>query len=249
MFEKVHGIVLRTRDYGETNKIVTLYTKEYGLMSAVAKGAKKSRSRMAAVTQPFIYGQYIMHVGKGLGSLQQGEPIDSMRAIREDIVKTAYATYMSELLMKSLEEKEPISWVFEELQVSLEKIADNQEALAITCMFELKMYRVSGISPMITSCVNGHDNSPIVSFSIAEGGVLCQQCRFKDTTAIPLEANTYRVLRMMHDLSVKQIRDVQLKQETLVAIRNILEGYYDWYGSIPIKSRKFLKQLHLFESE
>lgn len=74
MLKKQDAIVLKSIDYGETNKIVTLFTKEDGKLAVLAKGAKKPNSRFAAVTQPFVYGSYLYFQGNGLPSLSQGRP-------------------------------------------------------------------------------------------------------------------------------------------------------------------------------
>lgn len=60
MLTKCEGIVLRTNDYGETNKIVTLLTREHGKIGVMARGAKKPNSRLSAVSQPFLYGSFLM---------------------------------------------------------------------------------------------------------------------------------------------------------------------------------------------
>ena len=85
MFQKVEGIVIRTTDYGETNKIVTIYSREFGKVSAMARGAKKPKSRLAAISQLMTHGHFLIQMGSGLGTLQQGEIISSMKEIREDI--------------------------------------------------------------------------------------------------------------------------------------------------------------------
>lgn len=105
MLEKIDGIIIKTRDYGETHKLVTILSKNIGKFTALARGAKKPKSRMAAVIQPFIRAQLFVYVNQGLSTIQQGEIVNSFRPIREDIVKTAYAAYMTELTDKLLDEK------------------------------------------------------------------------------------------------------------------------------------------------
>ncbi|MGM8214141.1 DNA repair protein RecO [Bacillaceae bacterium W0354] len=249
MFEKVNGIIVRTRDYGETNKIVTLYTREYGLLSAVARGAKKPKSRMAAITQPFIYGLFLIQLGKGLGTIHQGEIEHSMRKIREDIIKTAYAAYICELLTKVVQEKEPNPSLFDELFTSLERMQDEERIDVISMMFELKLYRVGGFAPIINHCVNGHEERPVVGFSITEGGVICDQCKWKTTDVIPINHNTYKVLRIMCERSIKNIRQISIKKETVVFLRKLLDDYYEQYGGAMLKSKRFLEQLHLLSEE
>ncbi|RPF55601.1 DNA repair protein RecO [Aquisalibacillus elongatus] len=247
MFEKVQGIVVRSRDYGESNKIITLYTKEYGLISAVARGAKKSKSRMAAITQPFIYGSFLVQMNKGLGTLQQGDLLHSMRGIREDIIKTAYVSYITELLTKVVNEREPNSSVFDELYTSLERIENGDDPLAITLMFELKMYYIGGFAPIVNHCVFGHRDRPIAAFSISDGGVICDQCIHRSEDYFKLTPNAYKVLKLMSQTSIKRIRDISIKSDTLKLIREMLEHYYERYGGMPIKSKRFLDQMHLLE--
>ncbi|PKR79021.1 DNA repair protein RecO [Halalkalibacillus sediminis] len=246
--EKVHGIVIRTRDYGESNKIVTLFTKEYGLISAVAKGAKKAKSRMAAVSQPFIYGLFLVYLGKGLGTIQQGEVLESMRGVREDIIQTAYASFMCELVTKIMEEKEPNLALFNELYLSLERMVGGESPSAIAMMFELKMYHVGGFAPITSKCVNGHEDIPIVAFSVSEGGVICEQCKHRALDSTNLTPQQYNLLRLMNETSIKRVRNISINQENLVFLRQILDDYYDNFGGLPLKSKKFLKQIHLFDS-
>ncbi|WP_188206186.1 DNA repair protein RecO [Alkalibacillus aidingensis] len=248
MLEKVNGLILRTQDYGETNKIVTFFTKEYGVLSAVARGAKKSKSRMAAVTQPFIYGQFLLQIGKGLGTVHQGDPLHSMRHIREDIIKTAYATYMGELTIKTLNDRDKNVPLFEELLKSFERLEEDVPPLAIALIYELKVFHVGGYGPVVSQCVNGHEDLPIVGFSVSEGGVVCEQCRHRSADVVPLSPKTYSVLRLMSHTSIARVRNISIKEETLTLINQILNDYYDYYGGMPLKSKRFLEQIHLFES-
>ena len=98
MLQKCEGIVIRSTDYGESNKVVTLYTRELGKVGVMARGAKKPNSRLSAITQLFTHGYFLVQKGSGLGSLQQGEMVSSLRTIREDIFLTAYASYIQETL-------------------------------------------------------------------------------------------------------------------------------------------------------
>lgn len=98
MLSKWEGIVIRTIPYGESNKIVTLLTQEAGKITVMARGAKKPRSKLAAVTQPFTLGSFLIRKGRGMGTLSQGEQIESMRFIREDLEATSYASYILSLI-------------------------------------------------------------------------------------------------------------------------------------------------------
>ncbi|HLR70614.1 MAG TPA: DNA repair protein RecO, partial [Pseudogracilibacillus sp.] len=108
MLKQLEGIVLKTQDYGETHKLITVFTKQFGKLTAISRGANKPKSKLSAVSQAFIQGDFLIYVSKGLSTIQQGQIIQSFRHIREDIEKTAYAAYMIELTDKTLESKNPI---------------------------------------------------------------------------------------------------------------------------------------------
>lgn len=77
MLENLKGVVIKTQSYGETHKIVTVFSEKIGKFSGVARGANRPRSRMAAVTQPFIYGNFLVYLSQGLSTIQQGEILNS----------------------------------------------------------------------------------------------------------------------------------------------------------------------------
>ena len=92
------GIVLRTRLFGEADRIVTLLTKEKGKIEAVARGVRRPRNRLVGVTQQFSYLRGLIFTGKDLDQLSQAELIKSFAPLRDDLLKMAYATWWAELL-------------------------------------------------------------------------------------------------------------------------------------------------------
>ncbi|WP_290773426.1 DNA repair protein RecO, partial [Exiguobacterium sp. UBA6282] len=89
MIDKAEGLVLRTVVYGESNKIVTLLTREYGKLAVMARGAKKPGSRFNAASQPFVRAVYIYPRSRGLGQLKSADVITSHAHIRQDVVLMA----------------------------------------------------------------------------------------------------------------------------------------------------------------
>ncbi|MFD1018791.1 DNA repair protein RecO [Thalassobacillus hwangdonensis] len=247
MFDKIEGVVLRSRDYGETHKIITLLTREKGKIGVMARGAKKPKSRMSSITQPFIHGLYLVQIGSGLGSLSQGEMMSSLRGIREDIVKTAYASFLAELTDKLMEEKRPDPFIYEQFLQTLLLINDGKDAEVLTMMYELKIYTKAGFAPHVHSCVNcGSTESPF-SFSIKEGGFLCVRCKHIDPEAYGLPDNLAKLLRVFKHMDVARLGNISVKDENKKRLRMLIDAYYDQYGGYFIKSKKFLDQLDLFK--
>jgi DNA repair protein RecO (recombination protein O) len=249
VFEKVEGIIIRTTDYSETHKIVSIFTKERGKIGLVARGAKKPRSRMAALTQPFIYGSFIYQTGKNLGTLQQGEILYSMREIREDIIKTAYASYLADLTDKILEQNKPESFLWDELLHTLKRIAEDEEPEIITMVYEMKMFEKGGFAPDLKSCANCGNRNNLTHFSVQEAGLLCHLCNHLDLNAVFLNERLIKILQVIRYASIHRIGKINMKDENKKMLRNMLNDYYDKYGSLYLKSRKFLQQLDIFEMD
>lgn len=245
MLERVTGFLIKTQDFRESNKIVTIFSKKFGKLPAIARGAKKPNSRMAAVTQPFIYGEFLVYIGKGLSTLQQGDVIHSFRNIREDIRKTTYAAYISEMTEKTLTSKEPHPYIFQQFYETMHWISDYEEAMIPIMMYEIKLYQIAGISPVVEECVVCHDKNALRVFSVSEGGVLCQNCMHRDKHAIYLSQTLLKILVIFKQVNLERVGNISVKKKNIIKLRNIFDTYYDRYGGYTIKSRNVLKQLDL----
>ncbi len=243
MLEKIEGMIIKTQDYSETHKIVTIYSGKVGKFSALARGAKKPKSKMAAVTQPFIYGAFLIYLNKGLSTIQQGDILNSYRPIREDIMKTAYAAYVTELTDKILETKMPDSYIFKQFLLTIDWIAENETYLIPILMYELKLYRKGGFAPVVNQCVNCHQNKELVAFSISEGGVLCANCRYLDTHPLNISPRVIKLLHTFLNVGLEQVGSISIKASNQTMLRQLLDAYYDHYGGYYLKSRRFLRQI------
>ena len=136
----------------------------------MARGAKKPSSRLASVSQLFTYGYFMIRGGRGLGTLQQAEMISSIRGIQEDIFKTAYASYVIELLDKGTEEKEKNPFLFELLYQTLQYINEGFDPDIVTHIFEMKMLNVLGLYPEMKQCAVCGNTEAQFGFSIRENG-------------------------------------------------------------------------------
>lgn len=247
MLKQVEGIVLKTQDYGETHKILTIFTKDYGKLSAIARGASKPKSRLSALSQPFIQANFLIYVTKGLSTVQQGQFVQSHREIREDIIKTAYASYIIELTKKTLEEKQPDFYIYNELQQTLKWINENDNYMIPLMMYELKLFEKGGFAPILDRCVNCGSQELLQSFSIREGGILCMKCESLDPSKILLNKALVKILPILLHVRLEKVGNISVKQENQNIIRKMLDVYYDHYGGYQLKSKRFLAQIDLLQ--
>ncbi|UOK57065.1 DNA repair protein RecO [Bacillus sp. CMF21] len=243
MLQKCEGIVIRTNDYGETNKIVTIYTRELGKVGVMARGAKKPNSRLTSSTQLFTYGYFLFQKSSGLGGLQQGETISSMRGIREDIFLTAYASYAAELLDKSTEQNEPNPFLFELFNQTLQLLNEGVDPDVLLYIFEMKIVNVLGLYPQLDSCVNCSSKDGTFHFSIRENGFICHRCFEVDPYRLPISQATAKLLRLFYYFDLERLGKVTVKPETKAELKLVIDSYYSEYSGIFLKSKKFLDQM------
>ncbi|MDX8359553.1 DNA repair protein RecO [Cytobacillus sp. IB215316] len=243
MLQKYEGIVIRTNEYGETNKIVTLFTREAGKIGVMARGAKKPNSRLASITQLFTYGHFLIQKGSGLGNLQQGEASSSLRAIREDIFRTAYASYIVELTDKSTEDLKVNPFLFELLYQTLNYMNEGEDLEILTFIYEMKILQVLGLHPVLDHCAICHNSEGQFAFSIKEGGLICHRCYGKDAHHLKISQATVRLLRLFYYYDLSRLGRISVKTETKQQLKTIIAAYYDEYSGLALKSKRFLNQL------
>ncbi|MDZ5712202.1 DNA repair protein RecO [Jeotgalibacillus haloalkalitolerans] len=243
MLHKCEGIVIRTRDYGETNKVVILFTRELGKVALMARGAKKTNSRLSSVSQMFTHGIYLYHGGSGMGSLQQGDMISSSRTMKEDLYKAAYASYMAELLDKAVEDRKPDPFLFELLQQSYALINEGYDEEVISYIFELKLLPLFGVQPVLNQCVNCGAGEGDFSFSFRMNGFLCHRCAHLDDYRLPLSSKAVRIIRLFYFIDLQRLGKVSLQESTKQELKKVIRTYYDEYVGVYARSRSFLDQM------
>jgi DNA repair protein RecO (recombination protein O) len=245
---KVTGIVLRTFPYGETHKIVTLYTKEQGKIAVVAHGAKKTKGKLAGVTQLFTKGVYLVtNSRRGMGTLNQGETIQRYKNIQSDLFRLTYASSVAELLDRLTEENEADENLYEILEQSLQFINEGYDARIIATMAQTKLLPYAGIQIQFNGCVCCGSQRGNFRFSVKEGGVICQECFSKDPYAIPVSPAAIRILRLMYYMNMKRLGTINVRENTKEEMETILFHLYEEYAGITLKSHKFMKDMQRFQ--
>lgn len=140
---KTEGVVLKRWNYGEADRILTLYTKHYGKIRAVAKGVRRLTSRKAGALELFNQVILFLAQGKSLDIITQAEAVAVFSEWRTNLNRVGVAYYFCELVDKLTPEQQPTPLVYELLTESLAKLAtENLEELVLT--FQAKLLRILG---------------------------------------------------------------------------------------------------------
>ncbi|SDW14034.1 DNA replication and repair protein RecO [Marininema mesophilum] len=243
MLTKIEGVVLRTRDYGESNKIVTIFTREQGKFAVMARGAKKPKSRLGAATQPFTLGFFLCFSGSGMGTITQAEILESHVHLRSDLLYTAYAAYWVKYLDNMIQEKEPAPLLYELLLSMLNRLEAGVDPEILSRIFELRVLESAGYRPHLDRCVSCRGTEEPFAFSVQMGGILCSNCFYRDPHRIPLSSASARILKQLQRMTPDRLGQVQVREETQLQLERVMRCFSDEYTGLKLKSRIFLDQL------
>jgi len=240
MVEKVEGIILSETPYKESSKILQVYTKKYGLIGMIAKGAKSIKSPLRSLTNRYTYAYfYIYYKENKLSLLTQVDLIDSFNNIRSDIELISYMSYLCDLTYQVLKENETSS-IFDILINGLKKIDKNLDPLIITNIIELKYLDYLGVSLNLDSCIRCNSKDSIVTIDGDVGGYICKNC-LKDEEVV--NPKTIKMIRMYYYVDISSITNIKISQNTKREINTFLNNYYDRYTGLYLKSKEFLNNI------
>lgn len=245
---KTEGVVLRTRNLGEADKIITLFTEERGKVEAVAKGARRPRSRLLGPTQLFTQGRYLLFQRKSLDTMSQGDIVRSFRPLREDLRRMAHASYVSELVDRTTELNDPHPRLFFVLLATMDRLAEGQHLSLTTRYFELQLMHELGFRPHLSGCVRC--GAPEARwFSIELGGLLCEGCRAADPGAERLDNETVEVMRFLLRADPDRLAILRPSGKALQAMADVLPKFCVARIGGWLHSLDFLRSLDAAESQ
>jgi DNA repair protein RecO (recombination protein O) len=176
-YYRAHGIVLRTYRLGEADRIIVLLTAERGMVRAVAKGVRKTRSKFGSRLEPTSHVALQIHEGRGeLHLITQVDSVDHFRAIREDLDRLTKAVSMLEAVDHVALPDHPAPQLYRMLLGALRALEDHDSAL-VTAGFFLKLLALEGTAPQVAGCVLCGATDALVAFSEVDGGFVCREHR------------------------------------------------------------------------
>ena len=244
------GIVLRTQDLGEADRIITVLTRRTGRIRAVGKGVRRTKSRFGARLEPFTHVDLLLYQGRSLDVITQA---DSLRAYGEPLTSD-YPRYTSGVAMLetaerfTAEERQPAQRQFLLLVGGLRALGEGEHGPRLVLdAFLLRSLAVAGYAPALEECaVCGSPGGSAVkgdgelrAFAIAAGGLTCRSCR--PAGAATPSAHTVALmgalLRGDWPLADASLRRHQVECSGLVA------AYLQWHLEHSIRSLRHVEHV------
>jgi DNA repair protein RecO (recombination protein O) len=233
-------LLIRQRDLGEADRILTFFTRERGKVSAIAKGVKRARSKLAPVLQLFAQARVQLAAGRSLEVVTQARLEETFCHLREDMGRYASACYVAEMAQAMTEEGAAAEWVFELLAATLKGLDAGGETATLTRGFELKLLTGLGYGPELETCVSCGvevEDHP-GGFSVPEGGVLCRRCGRGE--GAPLSRAGLLGMRDLVGLPQEELGGRRLTEKVRQELGRVLRRFVDYRLERPLRSAAFL---------
>jgi DNA repair protein RecO (recombination protein O) len=166
------GVVLRTHKLGEADRIVIVLSRDHGKIRAVAKGVRKTKSRFGGRLEPPSHVDLLLYQGRELDIVTQADTLEHFAPVREDFDRLARAVSMLEAADQVAMEREPNIELYRMLTGALRELATRDAPLVVPAFF-LKLLALEGFRPQVEACGVCGDETGLVSWAIAEGGLRC----------------------------------------------------------------------------
>ena len=242
----LRGIVLRTVDTKETDKILTLLTPELGKIPVVAKGARSRRSRYAAACQALCYGEYVVVESRGWQILSEASTLELFDGLGRDVVLLSLGSYLAELTeavtFDGMESGDVLSLLLNSLY-ALSTLG--REPDLVKAAFEWKLMALCGLSPMAEACgICGAPEPEEPMIDVLHGVLRCGSCK-GGGLAMPLGRGGLHALRHVLYGNSKRLFSFSLPPEELRLFAHAAEAYSAAQLERGFRTLEFYKSLKI----
>jgi DNA repair protein RecO (recombination protein O) len=242
---RVSAIVLKRRDQGEADRLLTVFTRDRGKLMLLAKGVRKPASRKAGHIEPFTHVDLLVAKGKNLDIVTQAETVAAHRRLREDLWRSSWAYCAAELADAFTQDADPNELLFDLLLETLGRLDGDADPVLAMRYYELHLLALVGYQPQLFRCVQCNELlKPEVNFlSLEGGGVLCPKhgANHSETIALPLPV--FKVLRFLQTRPWEQVAPLRLSQAVTRQAESVLARYIVYHLERTLRSPAFLDRL------
>jgi len=246
------AVVLYSLDFAEWDKLVTFFTRDFGKLKGIAKGAKRSVKRFGSGLEPLTYItlSFVEKERSSLVRLDHCEIIEPYTRIHDDVLRVGYASYLGELINEMVAEREANKGLFK-LFISflylLNKPSFREEFIRI---FELRLLALAGYQPELRRCVicrrevKGEREH---RFNLNRGGLVCSDC-FKGSGDYPsLSEGTIKMLQRAQTIELEKVTRLFFSPQAREESRRILTRFIEYHLEKPLKSLQVLEHLGTYQ--
>lgn len=236
----IKGIVLKEIPCKEEDKIIVVFSREYGKISIYAKGARKTKSAYLAGTQLLSYSDFLIYKKDNLSNLSKIDLLDSFLDIKNDYEKLYLAMYFGELIDSLIIEDMPQKELFDFFLFTLEKLKKAKDLKFIKAIFEMRVIALAGYMPNVLTCNEcGKEMDEDCYFVSKDDGIVCDACNIKKH-GIKISKTTLFTLKYIFYIKQDKVYSFDLDDKYKKELYKVSLDYKNRIIDKPLKSEKFL---------
>ena len=233
---KTEAIVLKSMKYGETSMIISLYTKQFGKISGIVKGARQSKSKFGSALQPMSYVSIVLYKkdSREIQTVTQCDTLKSFKHLSTDIEKMAIGMTMVELLRNVSHEEEENTRLFALIVDTLSAVNNaTNSASNLLYHFELRLATLLGFQPRFDACIScrspiepDHHRGEMVTYHLGKGGPLCTSCAPAEGSVKKLSMGSLKTLNELSQCeSFDEVLGIEIDDRTKEELSGFLWDY------------------------
>ncbi len=238
---KTPGIILKRKNIGETDKILTVYTQTKGKINLIAKGIRKVLSKLSGHLELFYLSDFFIAEGKQIDTVAGAQIINNFPRIHASPKKIKYSYYIAETTDRLIKSEEKSLDIYNLLLLTLDNIERNQfnDDLCLF-FFQIHMLDFLGHRPELNHCVKCQKSLDleINFFSFHLGGIICENCHKYDLDSYIINNNSIKLMRLF--LESKNLNNIKNANKEIKELLKILQNFIEWIGEKKINSAKYL---------
>ena len=242
---RAEAVVLRHSDWGEADRLLSLFTRQLGKVRAIAKGARKPRSRKAGHLEPFTHVSLQLARGRDLYIVTQAETLDAYLPLREDLLLLGYASYVLELLDRFTYDGDENPALYNLLTATLSRLTAPGDPRLVVRYYEIRLLDFLGYRPELSHCalckaaIEPQDQF----FSPAHGGVLCPNCGRQASNVYPISMDALRYLRHFQRSSFAEAARARPNPAVQTELENLMQRHLTYLLERRLNTPEFLRRV------
>lgn len=242
---RTEGIVLKSIKLNEADKIVTIFTKDFGRIKGIVKGVRKTKSQFGSSMENFTIIKLLAFKGKNFNTISQSEIIQSFFPQSKDLFRYGLAIQCTEMVDRLLVEEDPYLELYELFKNLLLLLKDEQNPVLLVESFKWKLFALLGYQPELNRCTSCHHlvkKDEYYIFDISRGGICCLQCQ-RETGSFQIRISDYllRLLQRVLIVDLEKIHNKDIEQTVLSEFGKINDLFLSYHFEMESRSRHFLK--------
>jgi DNA repair protein RecO (recombination protein O) len=243
------AIVLKVSDLGESDKIVTFYSKQAGKMAGIAKGAKRSKKRFSNKLEIFSCLEVIYddRGRSGLVRIAEAELLTPFMGLREDYDRYVSGALACELIYYWSRDYDADKNIFNLLLWALQSIDRGRSPNMVQIFFQVKLYTLLGYKLHLSGCIKCKNSGPAgmpYVFHPGRHGLLCKSCApaFVTREMAPLALNTIKLLQHAQDLPMEKLERLRFSDASIHEALHLFKIYGQYLLQREIAAWNFLEK-------